>query len=227
MAKPGVMIYFNMRPSKKLPDADRLRLYDAMLDYAETGVEPQLDGVLGIVWDMLLPTLTEDDKRYESVRQKRAEAGRLGGKANRKDALEEDSEANEANEANAFNEANSVQFSSTQPNSVQNKSKERGKKRPSPKKKFTEPSVSEVEAFAQEENLRVDAQRFVNYYASIGWKVGKNPMKDWRAAVRAWARKEQGEPEKPKDGPENHWGYVLAPLEDPWDTAMREKGYDV
>ena len=96
-----------------------------------------------------------------------------------------------------------------------------------PKKKFTPPSIEDVLDYARENGLRVDGERFVNYYTSIGWKVGKNPMKDWRAAVRAWERKDSEAPEKPKDGPENHWGYVLAPAEDPWETAMREKGYDV
>lgn len=94
-----------------------------------------------------------------------------------------------------------------------------------PRKRFAPPSTQEVESYARETGLRVDAQRFVNYYTSIGWKVGKNPMKDWRAAVRTWERKDQAD--KPKDGPENHWGYVLAPLEDQWDTATREMGYDV
>lgn len=107
--------------------------------------------------------------------------------------------------------------------------KERVEKKPAPgkppKKKFSPPSVEDVLAYARDNNLRVDGERFVNYYTSIGWKVGKNPMKDWHAAVRAWERKDAETPEKPKDGPENHWGYVLAPLEDPWDTARREQGY--
>lgn len=94
-----------------------------------------------------------------------------------------------------------------------------------PRKRFAPPSTQEVESYARENGLRVDAQRFVNYYTSIGWKVGKNPMKDWHAAVRTWERKDQAD--RPKDGPENHWGYVLAPLEDPWDTATREMGYNV
>ena len=67
----------------------------------------------------------------------------------------------------------------------------------------------------------LDAERFVDYYASIGWRVGKNPMKDWRAAVRAWVKKDTPKPE-----PET-CGYVLAPAEDPFEVAMRkrEAGY--
>lgn len=57
MAKPGVMFYFNMRPSSKLSDSERLRLYDAILDYSQTGEVPELSGALGVVWDYIQPTL--------------------------------------------------------------------------------------------------------------------------------------------------------------------------
>ena len=81
MKKPGVMIYFTMRPSRKLPMEDRLRLYDAMLDYGETGVVPELEGPLALLWDYFQPQLELDNARYESIRAKRAKAGRLGGQA--------------------------------------------------------------------------------------------------------------------------------------------------
>ena len=55
-------------------------------------------------------------------------------------------------------------------------------------KKFSPPSVEEVRAYCQERQNNVDAERFVDYYTSNGWKVGKNPMKDWKAAVRTWER---------------------------------------
>ena len=57
MAKPGVMFYFNMRPSSKLSDSERLRLYDAILDYSQTGEVPELSGALGVVWDYIQPTM--------------------------------------------------------------------------------------------------------------------------------------------------------------------------
>ena len=55
-------------------------------------------------------------------------------------------------------------------------------------KRFVPPSVDEVRAYCQERGNNVDAERFVDYYTSNGWHVGKNPMKDWRAAVRTWER---------------------------------------
>ena len=54
--------------------------------------------------------------------------------------------------------------------------------------RFTPPSVDDVRAYCQERGNRVDAQRFVDFYASKGWRVGNQPMKDWRAAVRTWER---------------------------------------
>ena len=66
----------------------------------------------------------------------------------------------------------------------------------------------------------MDAERFVDYYSSVGWKVGKNPMKDWKAAVRAWSRRDTPKPATP--GPKN-CGYTLAPAEDPWETAMKQR----
>lgn len=55
-------------------------------------------------------------------------------------------------------------------------------------KRFTPPTVDEVRAYCQERQNNVDAERFIDYYTSNGWKVGKNPMKDWKAAVRTWER---------------------------------------
>ena len=55
-------------------------------------------------------------------------------------------------------------------------------------KRFTPPNVEEVKAYCAERKNNIDAQRFVDYYTSNGWQVGKNKMKDWRAAVRNWER---------------------------------------
>ena len=58
-------------------------------------------------------------------------------------------------------------------------------------KRFAPPSVEEVTAYCRERKNGVDAQRFVDFYASKGWKVGQNPMKDWRACVRTWEQRER------------------------------------
>ena len=53
-------------------------------------------------------------------------------------------------------------------------------------KKFQKPTLEEVKEYIQKNNYDVDAERFIDYYESNGWKVGKNPMKDWNACVRTW-----------------------------------------
>lgn len=58
--------------------------------------------------------------------------------------------------------------------------------------RFKTPSVDDVAAYCKERKNQVDAQRFFDYYTANGWRVGKNPMKDWRAAVRTWERNEKG-----------------------------------
>lgn len=60
-----------------------------------------------------------------------------------------------------------------------------------PRSRFQAPSVEEVSAYCAERRNHVDPQRFVDYYTANGWKVGKNVMKDWKAAVRTWERRDE------------------------------------
>jgi hypothetical protein len=55
-------------------------------------------------------------------------------------------------------------------------------------KKFVPPSLEDVIAYCNERGNNVDAQRFIDYYSANGWKVGRNAMKDWKAAVRTWEK---------------------------------------
>lgn len=58
-------------------------------------------------------------------------------------------------------------------------------------KRFEEPTVEEVAAYCRERGNSVDPQRFVDYYTANGWMVGRNKMKDWKASVRTWERREK------------------------------------
>lgn len=62
-------------------------------------------------------------------------------------------------------------------------------------KAFYPPTADEVQAYCDERNNGIDAQHFTDFYASKGWMVGKNRMKDWKAAVRTWEwnKKSKGE----------------------------------
>jgi hypothetical protein len=58
-------------------------------------------------------------------------------------------------------------------------------------KRFIEPTVDEVRVYCQERGNQVDPETFVDWNASKGWKVGNQPMKDWKAAVRTWEKREK------------------------------------
>ena len=56
------------------------------------------------------------------------------------------------------------------------------------RKRFVKPKLEDIRDFSLEKNINIDVDRFFNYYESKGWKVGVSPMKDWKAAVRNWAK---------------------------------------
>lgn len=60
-----------------------------------------------------------------------------------------------------------------------------------PSNSFVKPTLEEVKAYCEERKNTVNAEHFIDYYTSNGWKVGRNPMKDWKAAVRTWEQKEK------------------------------------
>lgn len=64
---------------------------------------------------------------------------------------------------------------------------------------FIAPTFEELKSFCTENNLELNYNDFLNYYDSNGWMVGKNKMKDWKAAARRWSKpKQKDEPYKPK-----------------------------
>ena len=54
--------------------------------------------------------------------------------------------------------------------------------------RFLKPTIKEIRDYCRERNNSVDPQTFIDHYESNGWRIGKAPMKDWRAAVRTWER---------------------------------------
>lgn len=72
-------------------------------------------------------------------------------------------------------------------------------KSPTKAKRFVKPTLSEIEQYCIERNNNVNAEQFFDYYESNGWKVGKNSMKDWKAAVRTWERNRYDQSVKSKN----------------------------
>lgn len=153
--------------------AARCDAYDAICNFALYGIEPDLDSIpdaAAIAFDLIRPTL-EASKR-------KAENGKRGGKT----------EANEKQTASKT-EANRKQTVSEKENEKEKEGEiENECYIARARTRFVPPTLDEVIAYCHERGNSVDAERFVSFYESNGWKVGKNPMKDWRAAVRTWER---------------------------------------
>ena len=79
----------------------------------------------------------------------------------------------------------------------ENKNNREGKSRA-----FTPPTLEEITSYCLERKNKVNPERFIDFYASKGWMVGKNKMKDWKAAVRTWEQRDEEQPKptqaKPK-----------------------------
>lgn len=71
-------------------------------------------------------------------------------------------------------------------------------------KKFIKPDITEIEAYCRERSNGIHATEFFDFYEAKGWKVGKSPMKDWRAAVRTWeANRKNENPQPERQAPKN------------------------
>ena len=215
MGRPGVMFYFDVRPCiKRLSESEKGRLFEAILDYAQFGVIPEVDGMLGVAWDFIQPKIDRDNEKYETVVEQRKTAGRKGGKTRgpKLQHTEESASCDKQMEANAFfakqMEANASFAKQTKPTTNTTTTsttattattalatdtetnESRGEDKPPIRPEFSPPDLEEIRLFCQENGYRMSPEAFLDYYAANGWMVGRNRMKDWKAAVRRWERKE-------------------------------------
>ena len=72
--------------------------------------------------------------------------------------------------------------------------------------RFTPPTADEIDIFCRENGIRIDVGRFIDHYTANGWMVGKNHMKDWRATVRNWARRDGNMAQASEDDGLDCWG---------------------
>ena len=150
---------------KNIPSDERLKVYDAIMEYGMYDRNPDLDGVALAIFLLAKPQIDANNKRYEN-----------GCKAKKKRTVSE-------------TEANTKQDSSECEAKEKEKVKEKVKVKDN-NKIFKPPSVDDVRAYCTERGNNVDPQSFVDFYESKGWMIGKNKMKDWKAAVRTWERSE-------------------------------------
>ena len=72
MARPGIMLYFDiLEPIKVLPDADKGRLLVAMLEYGQSGIVPEFEGMLALAWGFVKPKIDKDSEEYNRTVLKR------------------------------------------------------------------------------------------------------------------------------------------------------------
>lgn len=173
---------------RRLSPEEKGQLFDAMLAYADDKTLLPLTGRADAIWDFVQEMLDAQHASYErqcAVNKKNIEK--------RYESLRTDTNCYESKQVNLSLSNFDVQ--GQEQVQVQDKlSQEKVKKRES--SAFRAPSVDEVRAYCSERGNDVDAEHFVAYYQSNGWKVGRNPMKDWKAAVRSWEKRdlERGEP---------------------------------
>lgn len=178
----------------RVPEEHRGMFLWALAQYGTYGIEPELAWPL----DAIFESLREDiDNSKRSIAN-----GKRGGRGNKNGALENDKAASEEAETLlletekwGLGESQAIpdQTSPIHTNPDHKKSNRR----------FHKPTLQEVSDYAAEiGNPTFDAQNFIDYYESNGWKVGRNPMKDWKATVRNWVRKDA-----PKKGGDYHAEY--------------------
>lgn len=162
----------------KLSDADRLAAYDAIVLYGLDGLE-NAEGVPAAILEAFKPLIDANNRRFEN--------GKKGGRP----VAEEPNE----NQTETKPEPNHNQtITKAEPNhNLNEKCEMRNEKGESNKRegRFTRPTLEEIRSYSSSRGGKVNAEQFFAYYESNGWRVGKNPMKDWKAALRNWEQREK------------------------------------
>lgn len=139
------------------------------------------DPALAFVFELIKQQLDADSQRYKEACAARSEAGKKGGrpKANASE---------ESKKSKCFSEkAKKADNDNEYDNDLKENTLEGVKE-----KRFAPPTLENVSEYCREMGYtNVDAVCFINFYTSNGWMVGKNRMKDWKAAVGNWDRREK------------------------------------
>ena len=182
MAREYVCLYHSyLKSVEPLNDAERGRLFTACLTYSMTGAEPDLRGNERFVWPTIREQIDRDTKKYSDFCKKQQENIRKRWYPTVYDGtsgIPDDTKHTKEKEK----EKENILSSPNVEDSIA---------RTPARKRFTPPTLAEVTAYCRERQNAVDPQRFIDHYTANGWKVGKNSMKDWKAAVRTWEGKQR------------------------------------
>ena len=213
----SITIYRNMVDSvRNLEQADFQPIVMAIFDFALDGKEPEnLTPMQYAVFNMTRVNIEKSNERrrnkaeYEKKRRERKKAEREALKSNSVDNAwtSVDNESKCVDErSDKEKEKEKVKVKENEKENEKEKEKEKVKEKESknnsnniyicgekispqtPRKNFVEPTVEEVRNYCLERKNNVDPEKFINFYKAKGWYIGKNKMKDWKAAVRTWER---------------------------------------
>lgn len=170
-----------------LSDEDAGRLAKAIWKYTMDGEITEIQGAGSGVFAMILMTLGQDEEYDSGISKVRAIAGSMGGKKKQENIIK--AQQTVANDSKSYQTvANDSNCHNKNKNKNKNKEQESETDNVVQLKRFVPPTVDDVALYCVERHNHVNAEKFVDYYSSNGWRVGKNPMKDWKAAVRTWER---------------------------------------
>lgn len=92
--------------------------------------------------------------------------------------------------------------------------------------KFKKPSLEEIRSYCQERGNNVDPEQFYNFYESKGWMIGKSVMKDWKAAIRTWEKREKEiAPRKRETRKESTFEHNLKVMDQMYGTNLHARAY--
>ena len=160
----------------------RGELFTAILCYAAGEPVLDLDAAADMAFSFIRERMDRDSVAYMEKVEKRREAGKLGGRPKANGFSEKQEKAKKANGfSEKQNNPDTVPVTDTV-SVFEKESKEKSLR-------FSPPARQDVADYCKEKGFSdFDVERFVDYYTSNGWMVGKSKMKDWKAAVRNWAR---------------------------------------
>lgn len=164
-----------------LSDADKLIMYEAISDYSLDLKEPELTGFPKALFSLIRPILDANIQRWRNGRNGGAPKGNKNNRFS-KGTTEVQPKVNQ--------NTTEVQANKDKDKDV-NKDKSTKVDKSNKPTRFSPPTLSEVQKYISDNNYSVDAANFIDYYTANGWKVNKNPMKDWQATIRNWQRREK------------------------------------
>ena len=203
--KESYMLYRGWNPLfENLPKEQLGELFYAICCY-QSGKEYTIENpLIKGVFEMVLMQFQKDEASYKEKCEAKAKNGKKGAESRWQDNGKCQTEENTDDSENGKNgkcyfrhteEKNEMaKMAIEEEEEVEDKEEVEEvptvpKKREARKRSST-PSVDEVREYCFERGNGVDAETFVDFYASKGWKVGNAPMKDWKAAVRTWEKRD-------------------------------------